>query len=185
MLKRALYFSTMLLLLCAAASAQSPDAVTLDIPVDGAVRVTLAPDEVGQLHYRLELRDGSVDTLSPAQFSQRLYQNRQNQPWHQILFNITSAWGLAWVALGLLGQVLFSGRMIVQWLFSERAKQSVVPPIFWWMSLVGASMLLVYFVWRKDIVGVLGQGVGWLIYVRNLRLIYRSPNTAPLHTPAS
>ena len=44
--------------------------------------------------------------------------------------------------------------------------------IFWWMSLLGASMLLAYFIWRKDIVGILGQGLGWMIYIRNLALIY-------------
>ncbi|HHQ49151.1 MAG TPA: hypothetical protein ENK19_09765 [Acidobacteria bacterium] len=80
-----------------------------------------------------------------------------------------------WVALGLLGQVLFTGRMVVQWLVSEKRKRSVVPVIFWWMSLGGATMLLIYFLWRKDIVGVLGQSTGWFIYSRNLWLIYRHP----------
>ena len=75
--------------------------------------------------------------------------------------------------LGLLGQVLFTGRMVVQWLVSEKQKQSVVPTAFWWMSLIGASMLITYFIWRKDIVGFLGQATGWLIYVRNLWLIYK------------
>ena len=65
--------------------------------------------------------------------------------------------------------------MLVQWLASERNRRSVVPVGFWWMSLGGATLLLVYFVWRKDVVGVLGQATGWLIYVRNLSLIYRSP----------
>ncbi|MGD8441818.1 MAG: lipid-A-disaccharide synthase N-terminal domain-containing protein [Holophagae bacterium] len=81
--------------------------------------------------------------------------------------------GIAWVVLGLLGQVVFAGRMIVQWLISERSRRSVVPVAFWWMSLAGASMLLVYFLWRRDIVGVLGQCTGWIIYLRNLVLIYR------------
>jgi len=87
--------------------------------------------------------------------------------------NITSPIGFAWVAMGLLGQVLFTGRMIVQWLASEKEKKSVVPVSFWWMSLIGASMLILYFIWRKDIVGVLGQATGWGIYVRNLVLIHR------------
>ncbi|HAI14296.1 MAG TPA: hypothetical protein DCM28_21505, partial [Phycisphaerales bacterium] len=72
-----------------------------------------------------------------------------------------------WVAVGLLGQVLFTGRMIVQWIASEKSKRSVVPTAFWWMSLIGASMLITYFIWRKDVVGVLGQATGWFIYVRN------------------
>jgi lipid-A-disaccharide synthase-like uncharacterized protein len=44
------------------------------------------------------------------------------------------------------------------------------------MSLVGASMLLVYFIWRKDVIGILGLSTGWLIYARNLYFIY--PRTA-------
>ena len=80
--------------------------------------------------------------------------------------------------LGLLGQVLFTGRMLIQWLASERERRSVVPVAFWWMSLAGASMLLVYFLWRKDIIGVLGQSAGWVVYTRNLWLIYRHPEDA-------
>ena len=91
------------------------------------------------------------------------------------LLDITGPFGIAWVAIGLAGQVLFTGRMIVQWLASEKAKQSVVPPAFWWMSFLGATMLLAYFTWRVDVVGILGQVTGWFIYVRNLWLIYRPP----------
>ena len=59
--------------------------------------------------------------------------------------------------------------LAVRWM----RRRSVVPTIFWWMSLLGASMLLVYFIWRKDIGGILGQGTGWAIYARNLWMIYR------------
>jgi lipid-A-disaccharide synthase-like uncharacterized protein len=48
-----------------------------------------------------------------------------------------------------------------------------VPEIFWWFSFAGGLFLFVYFVWRKDIVGVLGQATGVVIYARNLRLIYK------------
>ena len=41
------------------------------------------------------------------------------------------------------------------------------------LSLTGATMLVIYFAWRKDVVGILGQATGWLIYVRNLWLIYK------------
>ncbi|ACV69613.1 lipid A biosynthesis domain protein [Desulfohalobium retbaense DSM 5692] len=78
-----------------------------------------------------------------------------------------------WVSVGLLGQVFFTGRMVVQWITSERKRRSVIPVAFWWMSLLGACMLLLYFIWRKDIVGILGQSTGLFIYLRNLRLIYR------------
>ena len=89
------------------------------------------------------------------------------------VLNITTIAGVVWVALGLLGQLLFSARMLVQWLVSEKAKRSVVPPVFWYLSLAGASMLLAYFVWRKDIVGVIGQATGWAIYARNIALLRR------------
>ena len=89
------------------------------------------------------------------------------------LLNITGPVGVAWVLFGLLGQVIFAGRMILQWLVSEKQQRSVVPVAFWWMSLGGASMMLIYFVWRRDIVGVLGQSTGWVIYGRNLWFIYR------------
>jgi len=84
--------------------------------------------------------------------------------------------------VGLSGQVLFTGRMLVQWVVSERSKRSVVPTAFWWMSLCGASMLVIYFIWRKDIVGVLGQCTGWTIYVRNLWLIYAGQRHTPTAT---
>lgn len=88
------------------------------------------------------------------------------------LFDITSWTGVLWVGFGFLGQGVFMGRMIIQWWASEKIKASVVPPMFWWMSLIGASMLMIYFVWRKEIVGFVGQSTGWLIYVRNLWFIY-------------
>jgi lipid-A-disaccharide synthase-like uncharacterized protein len=62
--------------------------------------------------------------------------------------------------------------MVVQWMASEKQRRSVVPPMFWWMSLIGSLMLLSYFLWRRDVVGILGQGIGLAIYVRNLHLIY-------------
>ena len=89
------------------------------------------------------------------------------------MFNVTSALGVAWVSMGLLGQLLFTGRMLIQWIASEKSKRSVVPVAFWWLSLVGAAMLTIYFIWRKDIVWIVGQGTGLFIYVRNLVLIYR------------
>ena len=94
------------------------------------------------------------------------------------LFDITGPLGLIWVAVGLGGQLIFLGRMLVQWLASERARRSVVPVAFWWMSLLGSSMLLSYFTWRGDLVGILGQALGWVVYARNLWLIRRAPGPA-------
>ena len=85
-----------------------------------------------------------------------------------------SGWGnLVWVAVGFAGQGLFFGRMFVQWVQSERKRQSHVPESFWWFSLAGGVMLFTYFAWRQDLVGVLGQTSGVVIYARNLRLIHK------------
>ncbi len=78
-----------------------------------------------------------------------------------------------WIAFGLLGQLVFSARFVVQWLSSERAKKSVTPPIFWYFSIVGAIMLMAYGIHRKDVVIIFGQSTGLFIYVRNLQLIMR------------
>ncbi|MBL9002030.1 MAG: lipid-A-disaccharide synthase N-terminal domain-containing protein [Phycisphaerae bacterium] len=78
---------------------------------------------------------------------------------------------LLWVALGLGGQAVFAGRMWVQWIASERARKSVVPAAFWYMSLGGGLLLTAYFVWRQDLVGVIGQASGVVIYVRNIRFL--------------
>jgi lipid-A-disaccharide synthase-like uncharacterized protein len=86
-------------------------------------------------------------------------------------FNITRWSTFGWVAIGLIGQAAFFGRMLVQWIISERTRVSTVPEIFWWFSFVGGICLFTYFVWRVDIVGVLGQSTGIVIYARNLKLI--------------
>jgi lipid-A-disaccharide synthase-like uncharacterized protein len=78
-----------------------------------------------------------------------------------------------WLAIGFLGQGLFSARFILQWLKSERMKRSVVPLAFWYFSLAGGTTLLIYSIHRHDPVFVVGQALGVLIYLRNLRLIYR------------
>ena len=78
-----------------------------------------------------------------------------------------------WLALGFLGQAFFSARFLVQWIASERRRQSVVPTGFWIFSLLGGSTLLVYAIYRRDPVFILGQAAGLLVYVRNLMLIRR------------
>lgn len=85
--------------------------------------------------------------------------------------NVTSWWNVWWVALGFAGQSAFFLRMLVQWVTSERRRESVIPAVFWWLSLFGGVALFVYFVWRRDVVGVMGQSTGIVIYARNLRLI--------------
>ena len=76
-----------------------------------------------------------------------------------------------WLLVGLLGQLMFTGRFLVQWIASERRKESVVPRAFWWFSVGGGVLLLVYALHRGDPVFVLGQSAGLVIYLRNLVLI--------------
>lgn len=76
-----------------------------------------------------------------------------------------------WVILGLIAQVCFTMRFVVQWIASERAKRSVMPIAFWFFSLAGGVLLLVYAIHRKDPVFIAGQGLGLLVYARNLWLI--------------
>lgn len=95
--------------------------------------------------------------------------------------NVTN---VAWVAFGLFGQTLFAARMLVQWIESEKRKQAVVPVAFWWFSVLGGMMLVVYFTRRRDIVGVLGQLLPLVIYVRNLYFIYGYKKPAGPRTPA-
>jgi lipid-A-disaccharide synthase-like uncharacterized protein len=78
------------------------------------------------------------------------------------------------LGLGFLGQLLFSARFLVQWLASERAGRSVVPELFWWLSLLGGATLFAYAVLRRDPVFIIGQGSGLAIYLRNLAMIRRS-----------
>jgi len=89
------------------------------------------------------------------------------------LLNITSWMSLPWVILGFGAQAIFATRFLIQWIISEKRKESVIPVAFWWVSLVGGVMLFAYFVWRRDAVGVLGQSTGIVIYGRNLRLIHK------------
>ncbi|MEM6421454.1 MAG: lipid-A-disaccharide synthase N-terminal domain-containing protein [Pseudomonadota bacterium] len=83
-----------------------------------------------------------------------------------------SGYELTWILVGLGGQFLFMTRFVVQWVASERARRSVVPVAFWWISIGGASVLLSYAIWRADPVFILGQSLGFIVYGRNLWLIY-------------
>ena len=154
--------------------AQASTEVTIKVRPQGASDVRLVRQADGDYAYRLQNRDGTTLTLTPAEYARRLHDDRSARGWVYSFLNITSPIGFAWVAFGLIAQILFTGRMVVQWLVSEKHKRSVVPVAFWWMSLAGATMLVIYFIWRKDVVGVLGQSAGWFIYVRNLILIYRN-----------
>jgi lipid-A-disaccharide synthase-like uncharacterized protein len=76
-----------------------------------------------------------------------------------------------WLLVGFGGQALFMGRFVIQWLTSERQRRSVIPVSFWYLSILGALVLLAYAVHRRDPVFIAGQGLGVAIYLRNLQLI--------------
>jgi len=78
-----------------------------------------------------------------------------------------------WLILGLGGQLLFFMRFLFQWIASEKRKESIIPVSFWYFSLGGSLILLSYAIYRKDPIFILGQSLGFLIYLRNLILIYR------------
>ena len=78
-----------------------------------------------------------------------------------------------WVILGLIAQALFTMRFVVQWIASERAGHSVIPTAFWFLSIGGGVLLLVYALYRKDAVFIAGQAFGVFVYLRNLYFVLR------------
>jgi lipid-A-disaccharide synthase-like uncharacterized protein len=77
----------------------------------------------------------------------------------------------AWVILGFVAQGFFTMRFVVQWIASERARKSVIPVAFWFFSIGGGVLLLVYALYRRDPVFIAGQALGLVVYVRNLYFI--------------
>ena len=85
--------------------------------------------------------------------------------------NFSAEWWL--LAIGFLGQGFFFMRFFWQWIVSEKEKKSVIPIAFWYFSLLGSLFLLIYAVLRRDIVFMVGQSTGFIIYTRNLDLIHK------------
>ena len=83
---------------------------------------------------------------------------------------------IIFLIIGFIGQGIFASRFIVQWLYSEKKGESVIPIAFWYLSIFGGISLLTYAIFRKDPVIIIGQSFGIIIYVRNLFLIYRKKN---------
>ena len=83
----------------------------------------------------------------------------------------TTQWWL--LAIGFLGQAFFFMRFFWQWVVSEKEKRSVIPVCFWYFSLLGSFFLLTYAILRRDIVFIVGQSTGAIIYTRNLYLIHK------------
>ena len=78
-----------------------------------------------------------------------------------------------WVLLGFAAQALFTMRFLVQWIASERVGHSVIPTAFWFLSIGGGLLLLVYSLYRKDAVFIAGQAFGVFVYLRNLYFVLR------------
>jgi lipid-A-disaccharide synthase-like uncharacterized protein len=76
-----------------------------------------------------------------------------------------------WILFGFIAQIMFMMRFLVQWIASERARRSVVPVAFWFFSIAGGALLLIYAIYREDPVFIAGQAAGLFIYLRNLWLI--------------
>lgn len=162
--------------------------VMLTIGVPGVVRAE-PPGVDAQIQVRLE--NGETIICRPARNGENLYvpvgelANQGLLGWRS-----WTSWEVGLFLFGFIGQIMFFGRWIVQWWVSERSGRSVMPILFWWLSLSGATVLLVYFSLRAEPIGILGQAVGWTVYSRNLLLVARERRSgapAPVnvtHPPA-
>jgi len=82
-----------------------------------------------------------------------------------------------WTLIGFIGQATFGGRFILQWIVSEYKKRSHVPTAFWFISLLGSLILLVYSIHRSEPIFILGFSLNTFIYVRNIHLIFKHKKT--------
>src|SRR3978361_1428316 len=85
------------------------------------------------------------------------------------VFVVRLDWGLG---LGFFAQAMFTARFLVQWIASERAGKSVIPIAFWFFSIGGGVLLLIYALYRRDPVFIAGQALGLIVYARNLYFIF-------------
>ncbi len=83
---------------------------------------------------------------------------------------------IIFLSIGFIGQGLFASRFIFQWIYSEKKGESLIPVVFWYLSIFGGIGLLIYAISRKDPVIIIGQLFGIFIYLRNLILIYKKKN---------
>lgn len=95
-----------------------------------------------------------------------------------------------WLAIGFLGNALFFSRFMVQWIASERAGRSYIPTMFWWLSIAGSIVLLLYAVHKRDPVFIIAYLPNCVVYVRNLMLIRKQqresaadPTSVPVREP--
>ena len=98
---------------------------------------------------------------------------------------VTPSPEIVWLFIGLLAQLLFSMRFIVQWIATEKARASIIPETFWYFSFFGGILLLAYAVYRADPVFILGQATGLIIYSRNIYFISISSGLASVRRARS
>jgi len=85
---------------------------------------------------------------------------------------------LIWIGIGFGGQALFMMRFVIQWWSSEKAKKVVIPVSFWYFSLAGSLVLVIYAIHRRDPVFIFGQALPVVIYLRNLHLHFKGKGRA-------
>jgi lipid-A-disaccharide synthase-like uncharacterized protein len=156
------------------------NAVHVDMKLaNSQAQVYLQRDAGGGMQYFIWRPGGDLQKVSMDDLTSRLYDEGKASGMASV-FGGGSATVLFWLGIGLFGQVLFTGRMVVQWIASERKGTSIVPPMFWWMSLVGSLLLLAYFMWRRDPIGLLGQAFGSFVYLRNIIWILEGKKLGPV-----
>lgn len=73
-------------------------------------------------------------------------------------------------SIGFLAQILFSSRLLIQWITSEKQRKVITPSTFWTLSLIASFLLFIYGYLRLDFAIMLGQSLTYFIYIRNLQL---------------
>jgi lipid-A-disaccharide synthase-like uncharacterized protein len=77
------------------------------------------------------------------------------------------------LTIGFAGQLMFFLRFLFQWIYTEKHKKSIIPNIFWYFSLWGGILILIYAILKRDIVFIIGQSMGTFIYLRNIYYLRR------------
>ena len=151
---------TVLALTLAQAAQAAPEARTPTSQADDGAACT---ETIGQLKAENEALKAEVARFEPPSIGQKLAMIARFQP------------AGVWYLFGFFGQFVFFMRFVVQWIASDRKKQSVVPLAFWYISLAGSLLTIVCAVHIKDPVFTAAFCLNILIYIRNLHLIHGKP----------
>ncbi len=81
-----------------------------------------------------------------------------------------------WVVFGFFAQFIFFLRFVIQWIVSEKQKRSIIPVSFWYLSIFGSILILIYAIQRGDPVFIAGQFLALIIYIRNIMLRAHAQN---------